>query len=75
MKQEIHTFPDILLEAYLKDLKAEAETVAHIVKFLNDSMTARAELAATLQASLREHYAQTTDAEPPETVSLTKEVA
>lgn len=75
MKQTIHTFPDILLEAYLNDLKAEAETVAHIVKFLSDSMTARAELAVTLQASLRQHYDQTANAEPPETVSLTKEVA
>ena len=39
-----------LLDAYLDDLKSEADTVTHIVNYMNDSMTARAVLAEQLEA-------------------------
>ena len=53
MNQNIHNIPSRLLEVYLNDLKAEAETVAHIVKYINDSMAARADLAEKLETDLR----------------------
>ncbi len=61
MKQTIHTIPHTLLETYLDDLRTEAETVAHIVKFLNDSMTARAGLAARLEDALRDRHNRSPD--------------
>ena len=39
-----------LLDAYLDDLKTEADTVTHIVNYINDSTTARAVLAEQLEA-------------------------
>ena len=75
MKQTIHTIPQTLLESYLDDLRTEAETVAHIVKFLNDSMTARAGLAARLEEALRDRHKRSpgTDAEVIEPESLTSD--
>ncbi len=87
MKQTIHTIPHTLLETYLDDLRTEAETVAHIVKFLNDSMTARAGLAAKLEEAMRDRHNRSSDTEAeviePETLpsdsiesdNLAKEVA
>ena len=72
MKQTIHTIPNTLLETYLDDLRTEAETVAHIVKFLNDSMTARAGLAARLEEAMRDRHNRSSspDAEVIEPESL-----
>ncbi|MBU2533835.1 MAG: hypothetical protein KKB37_13930 [Alphaproteobacteria bacterium] len=39
-----------LLDAYLEDLKTEADTVTHIVNYINDSTAARAALAEQLEA-------------------------
>ena len=39
-----------LLDAYLEDLKTEADTVTHIVNYINDSTTARAALAEQLES-------------------------
>ena len=63
MTQTIHTIPNDLLETYLEDLRSEAETVAHIIKFLNDSMTARAGLAARLEEQLRDRLPRPSQAE------------
>ena len=63
MTETIHTIPNDLLETYLDDLRSEAETVAHIIKFLNDSMTARAGLAARLEEQLRDRLPRPSQAE------------
>jgi hypothetical protein len=39
-----------LLDAYLDDLKTEADTVTHIVNYINDSTAARAALAEQLES-------------------------
>lgn len=39
-----------LLDAYLEDLKNEADTVTHIVNYINDSTAARAALAEQLES-------------------------
>lgn len=39
-----------LLDAYLEDLKNEADTVTHIVNYINESTAARAALAEQLEA-------------------------
>ena len=39
-----------LLDAYLNDLKTEADTVTHIVNYINDSTAARAALAEQLES-------------------------
>ena len=39
-----------LLDAYLEDLKTEADTVTHIVNYINDSTAARAALAEQLES-------------------------
>lgn len=77
MTQTIHTIPNNLLETYLEDLRSEAETVAHIIKFLNDSMTARAGLAARLEEQLRDRRIHAPEAESKviEPDTETKEVA
>ena len=70
MNQNIHNISPRLLEAYLDDLKAEADTVAHIVKYINDSMAARAGLAEKLETNLRALRDKSAS-----TSSLTKELA
>ena len=53
MNEKIHKALPKLLDAYLEDLQAEADTVTHIVKFVNDSTEVRADLAEKLKANLR----------------------
>ena len=45
MNQNIQDNLVKLLDAYLEDLKTEADTVTHIVHYINDSAAARAALA------------------------------
>ena len=53
MNQNIQKNLSKLLDAYLEDLKAEADDVTHIVKFLNDSAQMRADLAEKLKSNLQ----------------------
>ena len=50
MNQDIQENLVKLLDAYLEDLKAEADTVTHIVNYINESSAARAALAEQLEA-------------------------
>lgn len=50
MNKEIQDNLVQLLDAYLDDLKTEADTVTRIVNYINDSATARAVLAEQLEA-------------------------
>lgn len=50
MNQDIQDNLVKLLDAYLEDLKAEADTVTHIVNYINESSAARAALAEQLEA-------------------------
>ncbi len=50
MNQDIQENLVKLLDAYLEDLKAEADTVTHIVNYINELSTARAALAEQLEA-------------------------
>ena len=53
-----------LLDAYLEDLKTEADTVTHIVNYINDSTTTRAALAEQLEShfGMRTNQPASTDA-------------
>ncbi len=50
MNQDIQDNLVKLLDAYLEDLKAEADTVTHIVNYINESSAARAALAEQLES-------------------------
>lgn len=50
MTQDIQENLVKLLDAYLEDLKTEADTVTHIVNYINESTAARAALAEQLEA-------------------------
>ncbi len=50
MSQNIQDNLVKLLDAYLEDLKNEADTVTHIVNYINDSTAARAALAEQLES-------------------------
>lgn len=50
MNQNIQDNLVKLLDAYLEDLKTEADTVTHIVNYINDSTAARAALAEQLES-------------------------
>jgi hypothetical protein len=50
MNQDIQENLVKLLDAYLEDLKAEADTVTHIVNYINESSAARAALAEQLES-------------------------
>jgi hypothetical protein len=50
MNQNIQDNLVKLLDAYLDDLKTEADTVTHIVNYINDSTAARAALAEQLES-------------------------
>lgn len=50
MNQNIQDNLVKLLDAYLEDLKTEADTVTHIVNYINDSTAARAALSEQLES-------------------------
>jgi len=50
MNQDIQDNLVKLLDAYLEDLKTEADTVTHIVNYINESTAARAALAEQLES-------------------------
>ena len=50
MNQNIQDNLVKLLDAYLEDLKTEADTVTYIVNYINDSTAARAALAEQLES-------------------------
>jgi len=50
MNQNIQDNLVKLLDAYLADLKSEADTVTHIVNYISDSSAARAALSEQLEA-------------------------
>ncbi len=50
MNQDIQDNLVKLLDAYLEDLKSEADTVTHIVNYINESSAARAALAEQLES-------------------------
>lgn len=50
MNQNIQENLVKLLDAYLEDLKTEADTVTHIVNYINESTAARAALAEQLES-------------------------
>ena len=50
MNQNIQDNLVKLLDAYLEDLKTEADTVTHIVNYINESSAARAALAEQLES-------------------------
>ncbi len=64
MNQNIQDNLVKLLDAYLEDLKTEADTVTHIVNYINDSTAARAALAEQLESYFwtRESKAAASDA-------------
>ena len=64
MNQNIQDNLVKLLDAYLEDLKTEADTVTHIVNYINDSTAARAALAEQLESYFwtRENKAAAGDA-------------
>ena len=64
MNQNIQDNLVKLLDAYLEDLKTEADTVTHIVNYINDSTTARAALAEQLESHfwMRTNQPASTDA-------------
>ena len=53
-----------LLDAYLEDIKTEADTVTHIANYIQDSTTARAALAEQLESYfwMRTNQPASTDA-------------
>ena len=53
-----------LLDAYLEDLKTEADTVTHIVNYINDSTAARAALAEQLESYFWTRENRSARAEP-----------
>ena len=53
-----------LLDAYLDDLKTEADTVTHIVNYINDSTAARAALAEQLESYFWTRESKVGSAEP-----------
>lgn len=61
-----------LLDAYLEDLKTEADTVTHIVNYINDSTAARAALAEQLESYF---WTRENRAPPSEPVAPTRESA
>ena len=63
MNQNIQDNLVKLLDSYLEDLKTEADTVTHIVNYINDSTAARAALAEQLESYFwtRESKAATGD--------------
>ena len=54
MSDKINKILPELLDTYLDELKAEAETVAHIAKFLEKSTASRAELVGHLKSKIVE---------------------
>lgn len=52
MSDKINKILPELLDTYLEELKAEAETVAHIAKFLEKSTASRAELMEHLKSKI-----------------------
>lgn len=50
MNQNIQDNLVKLLDSYLEDLKTEADTVTHIVNYINESTAARAALAEQLES-------------------------
>lgn len=72
MNQNIQDNLVKLLDAYLEDLKSEADTVTHIVNYINDSTAARAALAEQLES-----YFWTRDNRAPasESVAPTRDTA
>lgn len=67
MNQNIQDNLVKLLDAYLEDLKTEADTVTHIVNYINDSTAARAALAEQLESYFwtRENKSANTESTAP----------
>ena len=64
MNQNIQDNLVKLLDAYLDDLKTEADTVTHIVNYINDSTAARAALAEQLESYFWTRESKAASADP-----------